>query len=505
MATVTLSATPSLYSPVSAPIWFRFNSSSSNVTDFKYLFNIFKNDELTGATTSLGQYKVPPRPSVGDGIFDVHRILQSQVSYDINHTISTSTVAPNSITKYGLSYGFEYNPGVDFVRTFSSTYSTLGLSFSVAHPFQVGDLLLINKDDKTTNPQYDGTASIIGLIGTSSIVTDNPFLTIVTNETGSIDSYQRVTGTTSGYFAFNGTRQYAQQGFDFGSTYLVTCTGSNIGATYALTNYAFDTLPPGSFYDESAKVVELNDYETLSYLVDNSKSSINFIQYMFYTDNSGSPALNTTQYVTYSVNSNYHRVDVPAGPLNINNMPGFDQSIWDQVQYYTVSVNGTWDVPGRPTNNGRYSGLKKFKVKDNDPFANCSSKYPKIRLCWLNRLGGIDYFSFNFKSKNAIATEKVIFKRNLDWNYTVGQREDTVLTQTAMEIWNISSDFISQNESNWLKELFTSPEVYYLSGTTKIPIIIGDSSYEVKTSVNDHLIAVTLTYRMASNVNLQSS
>ena len=213
----------------------------------------------------------------------------------------------------------------------------------------------------------------------------------------------------------------------------------------------------------------------------------------------------TSYDATYSVSNKYHRVDVPVGPANISLMPGFDTSIWNTAKYYSVSINGTWDGIGRPPVIGRYSGLKKFKVKDNDPLANCS-RYPKMRLCWLNRLGGIDYFSFNFKSKNAIASEKVLFKKNLDWNYTIGDREETILTQTAVEFWTISSDFISENESNWLKELITSPEVYYLqNGTTKIPITIADSTYEVKTSLSDHLIAVTITYKMASNVNLQTS
>jgi hypothetical protein len=105
--------------------------------------------------------------------------------------------------------------------------------------------------------------------------------------------------------------------------------------------------------------------------------------------------------------------------------------------------------------------------------------------------------------------EKTFFKRELDWNYTVGDRQDFVLSQRATETYTISSDFLTDDVSEWLKELITSTEVYVLerdetdpsATSTKYPILITDTSYQVKTLLNNKSIAVTLTYRTAYPIN----
>lgn len=55
------------------------------------------------------------------------------------------------------------------------TDGSVGLSFSTPHGFLQGDIIIIDKDDKTINSYYDGTASITEIINDYYVVTDIPW------------------------------------------------------------------------------------------------------------------------------------------------------------------------------------------------------------------------------------------------------------------------------------------------------------------------------------------
>jgi hypothetical protein len=69
------------------------------------------------------------------------------------------------------------------------TNGNVGLSFSTPHGFSLGDLIVIDKDNKTINLDYDGTASIIEIISDNYIVTDIPWGTDTTLESGLVRRY----------------------------------------------------------------------------------------------------------------------------------------------------------------------------------------------------------------------------------------------------------------------------------------------------------------------------
>lgn len=77
---------------------------------------------------------------------------------------------------------FSVNRGLDFFISGAS----LGLTFSQPHNLAVGDSILIDKDDKTVNPSYDGDATVVEVLDDYQIVTDKRALNIEINESGSI-------------------------------------------------------------------------------------------------------------------------------------------------------------------------------------------------------------------------------------------------------------------------------------------------------------------------------
>ena len=69
------------------------------------------------------------------------------------------------------------------------TDGNVGLSFSSPHGFLLGDLVIIDKSDKTFNSSYDGTASIIEIIDDYYVVTDIPWGSNSTLESGVVRRY----------------------------------------------------------------------------------------------------------------------------------------------------------------------------------------------------------------------------------------------------------------------------------------------------------------------------
>src|ERR1035437_4843259 len=265
MPTTTLVSQPQFWSPCEGDysyLWYCLTSASSSTTDFKYVVDLSSYEIISNTTTVLGRYKVPPRPITGYGWFNASKVIQTQLSYDLFPNTYGFTARSNSLKVAKLRYGFEYNPSLKYIGSFnSSTY--LGLTFSAAHGLLPGDLIMINKDDKTLNPQYDGTASITST-ATYSFIT-NKLYGVVGVETGAIASILRMTGTASDIQAFNGTRQYEQAQLNF-SLYDQTTTGSPF-----LTNYPFSgnsDSPAIYVVATQSKSVSSTDKEVVSFLCD---------------------------------------------------------------------------------------------------------------------------------------------------------------------------------------------------------------------------------------------
>lgn len=498
IATMSVVANPGTYSPVSAEIWYGLNSASSSVSDFKYIIDVNSVNFVTGASTKLGSFKVPPRPVNGNGLFTSHKLLRSQVYYNLNPFIVTPTVATNSITKYNFHYGFQYNPNITYTQATASG-GNMTLVYATDPGLNTNDIITISKNNKQSNPQYDGTCSVTFAQFVTPYyytITDKIYATPsvgINDGGGLINNIIRMTGTSSNYYAYNGTRQYNEINTNFSNTRV---SYSDTNPILPLTNYkvGFDNF--GTILDANAKSIYSSQYETISTIVDISANLI--LLYLSYDSNK---IYNGGTY-SFITPQNYKRIDIPSGTQNIKDI-GLSMS---NTSYYTVSVVDL-------SSNIKFSQL--YKIVDNcSPYqtspitvAGHTPKNGVFRIAFLNRHGGFDYWNFNYKATNTLNVTKNEFRKVLDYNYNVGDRQDTVLSQKANETYLISSDWITQYDSEFLKELISSPEVYLVDETNQynLPIIVTDSSYTSKTSIDNKLFCVTLSFKMAFDINLQQS
>lgn len=308
----------------------------------------------------------------------------------------------------------------------------------------------------------------------------------------------------SGY-TFNGTVQYADYylaaaGVKFSPYYLknhaiyptqgkfltnspTATTVGNMERRY-LSVFNFDTPDVGDLSVKKATFLVINTYQNsggnltnIYYFQGNSATTIGFKGYHF-----------------------------PAGVANINMIP-FGNFVAGVYPSINIDTDYAYDITlfnGGPAIDVQISETRRFE------FEQCS-RYDRVRLKFLNRLGQFDYFSFDLVSRDTITSEKTTFKKNLPISYylgnTSGNREKTVLNSTNQKTKKVTSNWVTDDVSTWLEELWTSPEVYEIvnpgSSESYIPIIIKTTSQEIKKRINDQIYNYEMEYEYSSEVNVQ--
>ena len=584
MPTFSLISQPQTLAPVNAPLWFVGSSTDNQFPFFKYNVNLFTYDRYNQSkSTPLGQFKIPPRPDNNYGVFDAHKILQSQVG-SYNFTFSQVGLQPvtdnNSIVKYKCILGYEYNPNYQFINTFSYSftgggyvkygesnptrfdnasipsfinqiypnysdtlfsyfsyiplngssiyvkfndginigyyeiigldYETLlsfsvkispnltsdlisstnydltfyyidnnvyvGLDFSSPNLLQQNDIITIQMDNQNQNGSYNGKSQVIYQLSTTQSITDIAYGSNPTTppETGTVNLLLRNTTSASYSYAYPGTRQYTENNVDFGTT-------KEISYGKFATNYT------------GIKEIFLNQYETIS-IMSLDQNNFNNCYYQVKTYNQGFTLLNT-----------YTSTDI----LGL-----FDLSVKFELGTGTKQIQG-WTMSGTPIDLSTASyysvGLINSSPVINAVFTYSivpnSSRYENVRIMFQNRVGGYDYWNFNYDSKWTIDIKRTLYTKQLDYNYNIGDRGRTILNIDANVMYEASTDWISESDYDYLQELITSSDVYVIDEVNgyKLPINIEDTSYVQKTAFRDKLFNLKITYRYAYDLNLSGS
>jgi hypothetical protein len=178
---------------------------------------------------------------------------------------------------------------------------------------------------------------------------------------------------------------------------------------------------------------------------------------------------------------------VPSSPASLNNIDnanlisGVQPIIIDSVATYNIQAVGTISD---------LSEVRTFVIKE-------KCKYNVNTLIFQNNLGGFDNFTFYLGDESTTEIERKDMKVNVDTVvgadivYSMNEREKvTYYTKTTPSL-KLMSDWISEAESNWLLELFSSPEIYLQSGDELIAVAkIKATNYVKKKVVRDKLFKI---------------
>lgn len=190
-------------------------------------------------------------------------------------------------------------------------------------------------------------------------------------------------------------------------------------------------------------------------------------------------ALNNIATTSYNITgagfSNY-RHEIPMGTANLGiNSPS--------VYYYSVTL---------------YNSINRFTKNYYYQINQDCPRYDKVRITWLNQLGGYDYWTFYLIERNFISVKRNEWVKKPNQNYNIGDRGRTTLGVNGQQSFQVTSEWLTTAESDFISQMFTSPNIYRIDSTgTKIPLQLKNTDLEIKKVDNDKIINYTLDFEYA--------
>lgn len=246
-------------------------------------------------------------------------------------------------------------------------------------------------------------------------------------------------------------------------------------------------------YYQSSKTIGSNDFDWL-YMF--STSSTQFYSCLITGYDSNNSVVNTSTLInTYSGNTvNHYRLGV--GTANLRRF--ISNGFIDQWSKYTVELK---NISGVTTHSFTYT------------IDNCTGKHKeKYRFIWLNSKGGFDSYSFNKKVEKNTNIKRTQIGRNYNqfnqsnvWGYGYDASESFTNKIVMNDSYNVFSDWLTQDEYDWLSNsLVMSPVVYLQYNGKLISVTITENSIKRKTRLNDGLISIDLSFNMNLSYTRQS-
>ncbi|CAK0754297.1 hypothetical protein CCP3SC1_2300002 [Gammaproteobacteria bacterium] len=126
------------------------------------------------------------------------------------------------------------------------------------------------------------------------------------------------------------------------------------------------------------------------------------------------------------------------------------------------------------------------------------------QLHFKNVRGGYDSFQFPLVSRFKRQISRETFDRKLGqlgnhtWAYNNQDAGTTVIDTTLTPRWELTSDWISEDQALWLMQLIESPVVFFDDGTYHHRcIVVSPTESEKKTIDNSVLFNITLTVELS--------
>lgn len=218
---------------------------------------------------------------------------------------------------------------------------------------------------------------------------------------------------------------------------------------------------------------------------------------------------------TYAAGEEIGHIGV--GPENLK-----DAGIWvgafnDTVASYTIKIHGLneclYAEEGPITDCGDTSELFDFlgdvmyeaRFIIDEP----CSPFDPIRLSFMNQYGVRDYFTFDRRNTLTVGSERNSYTMALgNWSaatysinpYGRGRRVFSTETTTQM---TLQTYYMTDNVSEWMQELFTSPDIMIYHNDEWEPCTIITQEYQQKTSARDRLFQHNITVEFANKQKIQ--
>ena len=135
-------------------------------------------------------------------------------------------------------------------------------------------------------------------------------------------------------------------------------------------------------------------------------------------------------------------------------------------------------------------------------------EYNGQRFAWKNEYGVWDYYNFTLQSNASNNIERVSFKQSfVPYNtadnvptYDTTRRGTKQIVNKVNRIQTANTDWLTQAEADWLRELFFSTNVYIQDGVRFRPVVITDATLNEKTNPRTQKVfQYSINFELANN------
>ena len=226
------------------------------------------------------------------------------------------------------------------------------------------------------------------------------------------------------------------------------------------------------------------------------------------------------------INHSYFNIATPANKMlrfpsgwNLMSIP--QGSIYDYlggaVDYIHIDNDNIkmWEIYFLDSNHNRLT--ESFWVMKDDMCSN----YEEYRLHFKNKWGGFDSFTFTKASQTNVGITRNVYERPTgnfksitSYTYNKTDRFQTNFYTGYKHTIRLNSDWITEDQSLWLEELLTSPEVYLYDSRMSlrtenihglVPVNIVDTNYTQRKHVTDRLFNISIEIQYTFRENRQGA
>ena len=506
---ITIRKQPQRLQPAYNPMIIVATSSAQSKDGFLMVGDVYVDG------TYVTRMKVATNPD-GFCIFDIHKHIENRISYDFYPNSFGWAQATQSAATYSVLLGEEYRPTWKFVDNYFLPGGKLGFigtqSVNPSPEFQVGNTIFVQQNTPFTFSQYNGNTTITAIYATSSplsiypgthyiIETAKPYLgsTPLNGGTISLAQFQTYIGTNvnnvgntsssdNQKWAFNGVNTFLQ---DISWTQSAYAAGTYSGGTASfLTN-----LPTTGYKMGTFSRMWLNVYQ----------DSTNDITSLKIKTNNGTYTLTNTL-TTPLLTNKQNILRVGCGPwqfltstASITGSPGSIFPMFDSnTTEYTIWCENS--------SNQMFIKPITFTMED------YCSRYEKIQLIFMDKLGSFVPFTFNFANRQNKTINRTSYQQHYgeyapasnNWTYNPWDRGKKSLDTQITESYTITSDWVNQTTSDYLMTLMESPEVYWINEAgVAVAVSLTVSGTERKQTINDMIINYTINFELSNKNNTQ--
>ena len=463
----TLSASPNNWNLAYAPNIYTLGSIG---TADRFALQVWTNGTHSSGGTLLATFKQPANPA-GVAHFDVAKILQSYLGPQYVEWTSDLNSTPNAAMSYQVRYGSETGGITSYIDYTPIKHALNGYTNwrvkdwdyvdYIPEPDAVICLCELPECPVSTNASYTRTYNWLTNWPTTN-ESGIPKYKVRSDEYKTLSFFNRI-------YNWNDGNQWGPNEAPFFAKFTYYNSAGSV------ISYDIQAISAGTGLDVRTDCTDLS----VSYTTD-------------------SELIGT----------------IAAGPQNIKDGTFYFEPT---CAYYTVEV---WSLNACDINDvgpiddctdeallSDYLGFPIYQAEFH--IDDYCQKFEPITVSFMNAFGVRDYYTFNKRNTYTSSVTRNNYKQQLGswsestWNIDeTGRGRRTFATRATTEM-TLSSDWMTDAESQWLEELFTSPHaLIYVNGAWE-PVVILSTEYNQMTSARNGMFQHEITVQFANDKNIQ--